>query len=218
MNHMPEHSALMDRIYRYQRFIYDFSRKFYLFGRDRLLREMDVCPGERVLEMGCGTARNLIVLARWQPEAFYFGLDASNEMLKTAQSKIVRRELSDRITVKHCYAEEVDYRATFGLDEPFDHIFFSYSLSMIPSWADAIQAGLRNLKPSGSIHIVDFWDQKNWPVWFQYLLKRWLALFHVRHEPELIDYLSKLNGIYPSPPVIRSIFGRYALITSIQRL
>ena len=34
------HAALMNSIYRRQRHIYDFTRKYYLFGRDRLIGMM----------------------------------------------------------------------------------------------------------------------------------------------------------------------------------
>jgi S-adenosylmethionine-diacylgycerolhomoserine-N-methlytransferase len=54
----------MDEMYRWTRYVYDFTRKYYLLGRDRLLRDMELKPGDRVLEIGCGTARNLIRLAR----------------------------------------------------------------------------------------------------------------------------------------------------------
>ena len=33
------HAALMDGVYRHQRHIYDLTRKFYLLGRDRLIRD-----------------------------------------------------------------------------------------------------------------------------------------------------------------------------------
>src|SRR5688500_20359773 len=78
----------MDRMYRLQRYFYDVTRKYYLLGRDQLLNEMEVQPGEYVLEAGCGTARNLIILARRHPDAHFFGLDASAAMLETAQAKI----------------------------------------------------------------------------------------------------------------------------------
>ena len=37
-----DHSVLMDDVYRYQRHIYDASRKFYLLGRDRLIDALDL--------------------------------------------------------------------------------------------------------------------------------------------------------------------------------
>ena len=59
-----DHSDLMDRIYRHQRYIYDITRKYYLFGRDRMIRELDLKPGDRLVEVGCGTARNLVRIAK----------------------------------------------------------------------------------------------------------------------------------------------------------
>ena len=58
------HARTMDDVYRYQRYIYDLTRKYYLFGRDTLLRSLDIPDGARVLEIGCGTGRNLVVAAR----------------------------------------------------------------------------------------------------------------------------------------------------------
>ncbi len=78
----------MDRMYRWTRFVYDLSRKYYLLGRDRLLRQMELAPGDRVLEIGCGTARNLIRLARRRRDVACYGLDVSTEMLATARRKV----------------------------------------------------------------------------------------------------------------------------------
>ena len=75
----------MDRIYRQQRHVYDVTRKYYLLGRDRLIRRLDPPAGGRVLEIGCGTARNLIVAARAYPDVRFFGIDISSEMLETAR-------------------------------------------------------------------------------------------------------------------------------------
>ena len=72
----------MDGIYKYQRYIYDLTRKYFLLGRDRLLDDMKPEPGHVVLEVGCGTGRNLIQAARRYPEAKFYGFDISNEMLE----------------------------------------------------------------------------------------------------------------------------------------
>ncbi|MFM8703695.1 MAG: class I SAM-dependent methyltransferase, partial [Planctomycetia bacterium] len=42
------------------------------------------------LEVGCGTARNLIKLARRPEPGHLYGLDASHEMLETAATSIER--------------------------------------------------------------------------------------------------------------------------------
>ncbi len=86
-----EHAEKMDRIYKLQRHFYDLTRKFYLLGRDRLIEMMALKPGMNVLEIGCGTARNLIALAKKHPQIQFYGLDASREMLETAQKKSTPR-------------------------------------------------------------------------------------------------------------------------------
>jgi S-adenosylmethionine-diacylgycerolhomoserine-N-methlytransferase len=206
----------MDQMYRLQRYIYDFTRKYYLLGRDRLLREMKVGPRENVLEIGCGTARNLVLLARRQPEVNGYGLDVSTEMLATAEAK-VRSGLGSRITLRHCFAENLDHAKTFGLARPFDAAFFSYSLSMIPTWPQAIDAALANLKPHGTLYVVDFWDQGAWPGWFRALLKRWLDLFHVHYRPELLEHLRRLEAQGVGRLTVESVAGRYAYLATFEK-
>ena len=207
----------MDRMYRSQRYIYDLTRKYYLLGRDELLREINPPPGARVLEIGCGTARNLIRLAQMHPDIGCYGLDASNEMLATAREKIPKHNLQDRITLVRCLAEELNHRETFGLEEPFEAAFFSYSLSMIPTWPQAIAAALANLQPRASLYVVDFWDQGNWPRWFRALLKRWLDLFHVQFRPELLAHLRQLEADGVGKLTLRPVAGRYAYLAVFQK-
>lgn len=209
-----EHGALMDRIYGLQRHIYDATRKFFLFGRDGLLAKMRLPESAQVAEIGCGTARNLIILSR-RPGVKLFGLDASSEMLVTARAKVARRGLSGRIQLAHGFAEKMT-PATFGLERPFDALVYSYALSMIPPWKESVDAGLKALAPKGEMHIVDFWDMAAWPRWFQALLQWWLSLFHVKHEPALLEYL---KGLEKSGwrVEIESVGGRYAYRAVIRR-
>ena len=65
---MSDAAALMDRMYRRQRHIYDLSRKYYLLGRDEAIARLDPAPGDGVLEIGCGTGRNLIKAAQAYPD------------------------------------------------------------------------------------------------------------------------------------------------------
>ena len=49
----------MNRMYRRQRHIYDGTRRYYLLGRDPLIAKLKPEAGANVLEVGCGTGRNL---------------------------------------------------------------------------------------------------------------------------------------------------------------
>lgn len=207
----------MDRMYRYQRHFYDLTRKYYLLGRDRMIEEMDVRANEAVLEIGCGTGRNLIVLAEKYGSAQFYGLDASSEMLKTAQTKIDSKNLTPHIKLQTELAENLNHRKTFDLEQPFDTIFFSYSITMIPTWRESIQAALDNLKSGRSIYIVDFWDQKDLPKWFQKLLRGWLKQFHVRHWSELMPHLEALEKQGLGKLTITSIGKRYAFLAKFEK-
>jgi len=153
-----DHGALMDSIYRGQRHIYDLTRRYFLLGRDTLIERMEIKEGDRVLEIGCGTARNLIRLARRYPSIQLYGIDASNEMLKTARNSVGLDETTRQIHLEYCLAEDFCSSRVFGDSEPFDVVFFSYSLSMIPDWRAALDTGLLNLRSGRSLWVVDFWD------------------------------------------------------------
>lgn len=206
----------MDRMYRHQRYFYDLTRKYYLLGRDRLIREMKIGEGERVLEIGCGTARNLIALARRNPRPELFGLDASAEMLKTAAAKIESKGIKG-IRLETALADEFSYDRTFGLDEPFDAIFFSYAVSIIPPWKDSLMNAVRNLKPRGALYIVDFFDQSELPRWFSSMLQTWLRQFHVRYPEELIPFLEELSAHENAELTVKPLYKRYALIAEFRK-
>lgn len=208
----------MDAMYRKTRHVYDFTRKYYLLGRDRLLEELELNSGDRIVEIGCGTARNLIRLAKGRPDVFCYGLDVSNEMLATAEAKIKKKKLQSRIMLRQGFAEQMNYETTFGLDRPFDAAFFSYSLSMIPTWDQAIDTAVANIRRGGAFYVVDFWDQGGWPRWFRWMLKRWLDRYHVHFRPELLEYLQNLDAQHIGKLTLKPVAGRYAYLATFRKL
>jgi S-adenosylmethionine-diacylgycerolhomoserine-N-methlytransferase len=207
----PAHATLMDQVYRRQRYFYDLTRKYYLFGRDRLIRELSLPANAAIVEVGCGTARNLIKIARRFPTARLYGLDASAEMLKTAAAAVERAGLSDRIVLRQGYAEEL-VPELFDRRAPFDAAIFSYSLSMIPDWQRALQAASRALNAGGKLHIVDFGDLGRAGM-TRNLLRRWLALFHVEPREELLGSLEQ----HAAGAALRTLPFRYAFLFSGDR-
>ena len=203
-------AGLMDRMYRFQRHIYDATRKFYLLGRDGLVDGLQPPTGGAVLEVGCGTGRNLIKIARAYPQARCYGLDVSEEMLATARRAVAKAGLSGRITLKQADATSFEPEALFGrLD--FDRVVISYALSMIPPWRAVLARALATLAPGGSLHIVDFGDQAHLPGPFRAVLNRWLALFQVTPRPELGAELERLCAEAEASSGTRRLYGGYAV-------
>ena len=209
-------TSLMDAMYRYQRHIYDITRKFYLLGRDDLIADLEPPPGASVLEIGCGTGRNLIKIARAYPDAVCFGLDISHEMLATARTSIARAGLEKRITLAQADATNFDPRAIFGRAY-FDRVAISYALSMIPPWRGVLRHAAEIVAPGGSLRVVDFGDQAGLPPAFKRVLDRWLALFHVTPRltlaRDVASLASDLNLIGSSRPRFRG----YAIAARIDR-
>ena len=186
-----DQKVLMDDVYSLHRHFYDFTRKFYLFGRDRLVRSLAPPPGGTVLEVGCGTARNLIVAAKTWPEARFHGFDISEAMLETARKSVAKQGLADKVTLAQGDAGNFDTARLFGL-EKVDRIFMSYTLSMIPPWQEAIERAAASLAPGGSLHIVDFGQYERLPGWAKRLHFKSLNNFHVFPRRELPAVLKRV--------------------------
>ncbi len=214
------HAALMDRVYHHQRYIYDFTRKYYLFGRDRLICELDLAAGEAVVEIGCGTARNLIAMARHYPGARLYGLDASHEMLKSAERNVARAGLSDRIMLAQGYGERLT-PDLFGRSAPFDRAVFAYSLSMISEWYQALTAAQAALADDGRLHVVDFGDFGGLPLVARHLLRGWLGHFHVEPRTAFLRATESAIMVGAREPgadtAVSILAGRYAFVFSCHK-
>jgi S-adenosylmethionine-diacylgycerolhomoserine-N-methlytransferase len=188
-NNTAENTVAMNRIYGRQRHFYDLTRKYYLLGRDRVIDRLRADGRVRVLEIGCGTGRNLILAAERYKDARLFGIDVSTAMLTSAIDKIDSAGLASRLRVGHGDAAVFDPARLFGQHD-FERIFISYSLSMIPGWEAALDRAVAMLAPGGELHIVDFGGQSGLPRVFKYVLRRWLALFHVTPRDGLEKFLT----------------------------
>jgi S-adenosylmethionine-diacylgycerolhomoserine-N-methlytransferase len=209
------HAALMDRTYRYQRHVYDLTRKYYLFGRDRMIEGLDVPRGGSVLELGCGTGRNLFAVAGRWPGARLTGLDISAEMLATAEASARRRGLD--VTFVQGDAGDFD-AAGLGCETGFDRIFVSYALSMIPQWERTVRSALNALAPGGLLHIVDFGQQENLPAWFRPALFIWLSRFHVNPRETLFDEVGRQAAERDMTVRCDSVFRGYAWHITVSSL
>ena len=186
----------MDGIYRYQRYIYNFTRKYYLLGRDRLIHGLHLEGNQSVLEIGCGTGRNLIATALLYPKAKVCGFDISNAMLETSRKAINRQSLAGRIRTANADATNFSVQTLFG--EPgFDRVYISYTLSMIPVWHDVLPCAADALAPGGELHIVDFGMQERLPNWFKKILFAWLERFSVRPSGDVkfvLEHIARQRG------------------------
>lgn len=205
MSESTTHAERMDGIYRYQRRIYDLSRKYFLLGRDHMIGALDAKADDKILEIACGTGRNLNKIAGRYPGTRLYGFDLSEEMLKSA-----RRTLKGRAVLARADARTFDGRNAFGT-EAFDRIIMSYGLSMMPGWQTALAAAANHLAPGGSLHVVDFGGQSGWPAWFGRLLRAWLSKFHVSPRNGIDGVLSELAAKHDGTAEFETLYRDYAV-------
>lgn len=203
------HARRMDAVYRTQRHFYDLTRKYYLLGRDRLIAALDAEPGMQVLEVGCGTGRNLIAAARHWRGARFTGFDISAAMLDTARRSVGRAGLGERIAFEQADACTFTTASAFA-GRRFERIFLSYTLSMIPEWEQALEEAVGALAPTGSLHIIDFGQQERLPRWFRAMLFGWLRRFHVSPRAQLVAVLEDIASRHGRTLRFRSLYLGYA--------
>lgn len=207
----------MDRMYRLQRWIYDPTRRWYLLGRDRLIRGLEVPAGGSVLEIACGTGRNLVRIGERYPDAGLYGIDVSAQMLKSAHRNRRRAGLDERITLAAADATAFDPVAALGGPARFDRIVIAYALSMIPDWPAAIEHALSLLAPGGGLHVVDFDAMEAWPRPARAAMRQWLAWFDVTPRPEAISALAAGAERFGTCPEVQAIAGGYARLACLSR-
>jgi S-adenosylmethionine-diacylgycerolhomoserine-N-methlytransferase len=213
---MADAAVRMDRQYRWQRHIYDVTRLPYLLGRDRLIAELSPPCGAHVLEIGCGTGRNLIRIARTYPGVECFGIDVSSVMLETARRSIGNAGLEGRIRLAQADAVAADPARLFGVSS-FDRVMISYALSMIGPWRQALAHAASLLAPRGALCLVDFGDQAGMPGWFRALLFRWLGWFHVAARTDLKRELEQLADTAGLKLRVCDLYRGYACFARLER-
>lgn len=202
-------AASMDRIYRYQRFIYDATRRHYLLGRDTLIEGLVPPDRGTILEIGCGTARNLIRAAERYGDANLYGVDVSAAMLETAARRLSAAGLAARVQLVQADAVTFASGAMFGR-EHFDRIFVSYALSMIPAWREVLDHAATMLAPGGSLHVVDFGRCEGLPSAVRAALYAWLARFSVTPRQDLASALGATAAKHGLDRFYDSLYRGYA--------
>ena len=117
--------------------------------RAKAVSRLDLRPGDRVLEVGCGTGRNLALLVRAVgPEGRVYGVDLSEGMLAGAR-KLCSRRGWRKVTLIHRDASD------YNLPEAVDGALFSLSYCTMPRRRDVLRHAWNQLHPGGHLLIMD---------------------------------------------------------------
>jgi len=175
----------------------------------RLLAEAELKPGERVLDLACGTGTLAIMAKRAEPKAEVIGLDGDLEILRRARQKA--DEAGTEIGLDQGLSTELPYP-----DQAFDTVLstlFFHHLTL-PAKQQTAREIARVLKPGGRLRVADWGRPRDPPMAVLFLGVRMLDGFEQTRE----NVAGKLPKVFADAGLIwveeagglRTVFGSLA--------
>ena len=117
--------------------------------RRKAVNRLNLNAGASVLEVGCGTGRNLALLVQAVgPEGRVYGVDLSEGMLAKAE------RLCAQAGWRNVWLERSDAQA-YRAPEPVDGVIFSLSYAVMPQHREVLRHAWEQLRPGGYLVIMD---------------------------------------------------------------
>lgn len=133
--------------------VLSLERPLYRAGRVQGIAALRLRPGDRVLDVGCGTGLSFARLRdAVRSTGCVVGVDSSDAMLARARARIAAHGWSN-IAVRCGTGEQLSAIVADG--EAFDAALFAYALSIVGGWRSALGQALENVRPGGRVAVVD---------------------------------------------------------------
>jgi len=129
----------------------ELEREHHDVGR-QVIAAMQLKPGERVLDLGCGNGWATRLIAQASPGVQAIGIDAAPKMIARAEAL---HSLTIRARYEVCSFEKLDFK-----DNHFDRVFSMEALYYAADLEQAVRECFRVIKPGGSIEtLVDYYAE-----------------------------------------------------------
>jgi predicted GNAT superfamily acetyltransferase/ubiquinone/menaquinone biosynthesis C-methylase UbiE len=131
----------------------------YRVGRTTAIDLLDLSPGDRVLDLGCGTGLNLPLLQRAVgPTGRVLGVDRSEDMLSVASRRIQRGGFASTSVLMTDAVSLDPRRVVEALGGLADAVIATYTLSIMADPREAWRRALTAARPDSRLAIVDMQD------------------------------------------------------------
>jgi ubiquinone/menaquinone biosynthesis C-methylase UbiE len=131
--------------------------------RIRAVRALDLRPGDRVVDVACGTGQNLpFIEDAIGPGGEIVGVDLTDAMLAQAQRRVDTNGWSN---VRLVQADAAEFEFPSGVDA----VLSTYALTQVPACGEVIAHGAAALSGGGRWVVLDLKAPDNMPRWLTQL-------------------------------------------------
>ncbi|MGC8824002.1 MAG: bifunctional demethylmenaquinone methyltransferase/2-methoxy-6-polyprenyl-1,4-benzoquinol methylase UbiE [Bacteroidales bacterium] len=135
---------------------YDFLNHFLSLGidyrwRKKAIRHLSLEASATLLDVATGTADVAIMAARQYPAISVVGIDISEKMLDIGKQKILRKKLSQQISLQLADSEQMPFA-----DNAFDAVISAFGVRNFENLEKGLAEMFRVLKPHGKAVILEF--------------------------------------------------------------
>lgn len=116
---------------------------------DLLHHDSVFAAGSSVLEVGCGTGAQTIILAQKNPSASITAIDISAESLEKARASMKKAGIAN-VVFENADIFHLPYE-----EQSFDHVFVCFVLEHLEAPVRALAAFKRLLKPGGALTVIE---------------------------------------------------------------
>lgn len=172
----------------------------HLIIKKTAIKNLKIRPNSYILDLCCGTGDFTKIIANIEPSSKIIGLDASENMIKTAKQK----------NPKKIFIQGDCTRLIFKENE-FDYITIGFGLRNIEDRQKAISEIYRTLKPNGKFLHLDFGNHTISGKLFNFLVLAIINCFGIifNLNKDSYKYLIQSRNEYPEPEKLIKEFENY---------
>ncbi len=140
----------LERVYSSYAGVYDRIFRVFNESREAVVSNLDIRPGERVLEVGVGTG---LCLPMYPPHCSVTAIDLSAAMLEKAAERVQEQKLD------HVRLEKMDAGEMSFADDSFDVVIAAYVVTAVPDYRKLMSEMIRVSRPGGRIVLLNHFTQ-----------------------------------------------------------